>query len=97
MAFVGDEAFRLLQGADALPGYQIDETSVHHRFCSNCGIKPFGRGVADELNADVGGDFYAVNVACLDATPAELSELPVIYLDRRNDDWESARAETRHL
>ena len=97
MAFVGDDAFRLLQGADVLADYQIDSDTVHHRFCSRCGVKAFGRGVADELDADLGGDFYAVNVACLDTTPAELAEAPVSYLDGRNDDWESEPAETRHL
>lgn len=97
-AVVGDESFRLLQGADALADYQIDSTTVHHRFCSRCGVKPFGRGIADELDADVGGDFYAVNVACLDdATDEELADAPVSYLDGRNDDWESEPAETRHL
>lgn len=97
-AFVPDGEFRLLQGAEALTDYQIDPGSVHHRFCSRCGVKPFGRKVADDLDADVGGDFYAVNVACLDdATDEELAEAPVDYLDGRNDDWESEPAEVRHL
>lgn len=98
MVFVGDDEFRLLQGADALTEYRLDDDTVHHRFCSRCGVKPFGRGIADELDAGVGGDFYAVNVACLDdATPEELAEAPVAYLDGGNDDWESEPAETRHL
>lgn len=98
MAFVEDEAFRLLQGADVLSDYQIDDRTVHHRFCSRCGVKAFGRGIADELNVGTGGDFYAVNVACLnDATPEELAEAPIVYLDGRNDDWESEPAVTRYL
>lgn len=97
-AFVPDEQFRLLDGADALTDYQLDAGSIHHRFCSRCGVKPFGRGVAADLDADVPGDFYGVNVACLDdATDEELAAAPVEYLDGRNDDWESKPAETRHL
>lgn len=98
MTFVGDDEFRLLQGADALTDYQIGDDTVHHRFCGRCGVEPFGRGIADELDADVGGDFYAVNVACLDdATDEELAEAPISYMDGRNDEWESEPAETRQL
>ncbi len=96
--FVPDEAFRLLEGDDALTDYQLDAESVHHRFCGRCGVKPFGRGFAAELDDDVPGDFYAVNIACLDdATDEVLAEAPVEYLDGRNDDWESEPAETGHL
>lgn len=95
---VSDEAFRLLQEAGALTDYQTDGNSIHHRFCSRCGVKPFGRGYADELNADIGGDFYAVNVMCLDdVTPKELAEAPVSYEDGRHDDRESSPDETQHL
>lgn len=96
-AFVGDEEVRLLQGADALTDYRFDAGSVHRRFCSHCGVETFGGGGADELDADVGGDVYAVDVACLDdATDEELAGAPVDHLDGRNDDWESEPAETRH-
>lgn len=91
---VVDDAFRLLAGADVLTDYRIDSSSVHHSFCSRCGVKPFGRGNDEAL----GGEFYAVNVACLDdATAEELAEAPVSYEDGRNDDWESEPAEIRHL
>jgi hypothetical protein len=87
-------AFRLLQGKEALSDYQFGRKTIHHLFCSRCGVKPFGRGHADEL----GGDFYAINVSCLDdATAKELAEAPVRYEDGRNNNWESPPAETRHL
>ena len=93
-AIVQAEAFRLLQGEDALTDYQFGSNTIHHLFCSRCGVKPFGRGHLDEL----GSDFYAVNVACLDdATTEELVQAPVIYEDGRNNKWESPPAETRHL
>ena len=45
----------------------------------------------------LGGDFTAVNVACLDADASELANAPVRVSDGRNDNWESPPAETRHL
>jgi hypothetical protein len=85
--------FRLLQGERSLSDYQFGSHSIHHRFCRRCGIKPFGQGHMEEL----GGDFYAVNVACLDASDDELAQAPVRYEDGRHDRWESTPAETRHL
>jgi len=88
---VGD--FRLEQGDEALLLYRFGSNSIRHFFCSRCGVKPFGRGRLEEL-----GDFYAVNLACLDdAAPEELAQAPVRYEDGRNNRWEQAPAETRHL
>lgn len=93
-AVIKADAFRLRQGKEALSVYQFGNNSIHHFFCSHCGIKPFGRGHLDEL----GGEFYAINVVCLDnATTEELAEAPVCYEDGRNNRWESPPAETRHL
>jgi hypothetical protein len=47
---------------------------------------------------ELGGRFYAINVACLDnATDEELAQAPVTYENGRNDRWDQAPAETRHL
>lgn len=95
---VGADAFRLRKGEDVLSDYQIDSGSVHHKFCSTCGVKTFGHGIADELDMDVPADFYSVNVACLDdLSPAELADLDVGYVDGRNDDWGEEPAVTSHL
>jgi hypothetical protein len=88
------DGFRLLQGKDALTDYQFGSHTIHHLFCSHCGVKPFGKGHMEEL----GGDFYAVNVACLDdVIPEELADAPVSYEDGRNNNWESPPAVTYYL
>lgn len=86
--------FRLLSGESDLTNYRGTPTSNHNLFCKHCGMRPFGWGEAPEL----GGKFYAINVACLDN--AEISELvstPIAYIDGRNDNYQSAPAEVRHL
>lgn len=93
-AIVKAGAFRLVEGADALSEYQFASRSIHHFFCRHCGIKPFGKGHLDAL----GGDFYAINVACLDdVAPEELAQAPVQFEDGKHDDWGSRPAEVRHL
>jgi hypothetical protein len=91
---VKPEAFRLLAGADELADYQFGSNSMHHLFCRTCGVRPFGQGHL----AVLGGDFYSVNLACLDGVKdAELAEMPVRYADGRNNAWQNPPAETRHL
>jgi hypothetical protein len=93
-AIASGKAFRLLQGKETLTEYLFGSKTIQHFFCSRCGVKPFGRGHLDQL----GGEFHAVNVACLDnITADELVNAPVHYEDGRHDKWESPPAETRHL
>lgn len=92
-AIVMAKAFRLRQGADVLSDYHFGRHAIHHLFCRQCGVKPFGRANMAEL----GGEFYAVNLACLDASDEELANAPVRYENGRSNDWQSAPAETRHL
>ena len=92
-SIVQPEAFRLLEGADALSDYQFGERRIHHTFCSRCGVKTFGKARVDGV-----GEFVAVNVACLDnATDAELAAAPIVYQDGRQDRWQIAPAEMSYL
>jgi hypothetical protein len=93
-ALVKPDGFRLIAGEASLSDYQFGSKSMHLLFCKRCGIRPFGKGHLDIL----GGDFYSVNVACLDdATPAELSEAQVRFSDGKANNWQSPSAETRYL
>jgi hypothetical protein len=84
-AIVQAADFRLERGEDALADYRFGSKGIHHRFCRTCGVKPFGQGHLDEI-----GDFFGVNLACLDdATAEELSRTPVRYEDGRHDNWDS--------
>jgi hypothetical protein len=86
---VSGEDFRLLRGEEALSDYQFSGHRIHHLFCKHCGIKSFAR-------AD--GHGVAVMVACLDnVSDTDLAALPVMYVDGRNDNFQAAPAETRHL
>src|ERR1700730_4348098 len=88
------EAFRLIAGEDALSDYQFGSNSMHPLFCRHCGVRSFGRGHLDVL----GGDFYSINVACLDDVDAsELAAAPVRFFDGRNNNGTTPPAETRHL
>lgn len=92
-AIVQPAAFRLLSGADDLTLYQFATKRDQHLFCRHCGIRAFGIGQSHRW-----GEFYAVNVTCLDdVTPEELASAPITYLDGKNDEWEVPPVETRHL
>ena len=92
-AIVTPDAFRLLRGEENLATYQFGGRNIRHRFCRCCGVKPFGQGHMPQL-----GDFYAVNLACLDdASDDVLAAAPVAYQNGRDDDWGSPPAETGPL
>lgn len=88
------DSFRLLKGEAALSDYQFASKSIHHLFCRQCGVKPFGRGSMEAL----GGTFYAINLACLDdLEPSVLAAVPISYEDGRHDNWQAPPAAFRHL
>ena len=59
--FVPADKFKLLSGEDKLTDYLWNKRVIHHLFCKNCGILPFGKGMDPNGNAMV-----AINIRCLD-------------------------------
>ena len=100
MAFAKGDAFRLLQGAELLSDFQRTLAGkpgpfLHFQFCSRCGVRPFTAGPA---SAELGDEFHAVNVACLDdASDEELAAAPTHYADGRHDDWKTTPPVHRFL
>lgn len=88
------EAFRLLQGEDVLSHYRFGGGTIDHTFCRTCGIYAF----VSASEPVMGGDFYCVNVACLDdVSPEELAAAPVRYEDGLHDAWQRPPAVTSYL
>ena len=71
-------AFRLLSGGEHELG---PAPSGVRPVCPTCGIIAFGHGDIAEL----GGEFYSVNVRCLD--DADVEGVTIRYLDGRHDTW----------
>lgn len=92
--FARPAGFRIVTGAEMLTEYRFGTSAIRHRFCSRCGVHPFASASFDIM----GGDFYAVNIACLDDISAdELAAVPIIYEDGKNDAWDRPPAVTAYL
>lgn len=88
------EAFRLLQGEHDLTHYRFGDGGIDHTFCKTCGVYAF----VSASEAVMGGDFFCVNVACLEGvTPEDLAAAPIRYEDGAHDDWGSAPAITSYM
>ena len=93
LAGVPASDFRLLTDEKLLGDYQFGKKTIHHRFCTKCGVRPFS-----QASDPKGKKLYAVRVNCLDGVdPKELIAAPVKYVDMLHDDFKSTPAETRHL
>jgi len=76
--FVPSPAFRLDSGADALQTYTFNREAIRHRFCTRCGIHPFGEGT----DPASGQAMVAINARCLD--DFEPGCMPVQHFDGRS-------------
>ncbi len=93
-ARIKPEDFQLVAGAEALTDYQFATHSAHHVFCKHCGVRPFGHGYVEQI----GGAYYALNVACLDNVDAdELANAPIHYSDGLHNNWQNRPADIRNL
>lgn len=89
---VSPDDFRLLAGESELTEYRFNTNAIRHVFCRHCGVRSFGSAEMPQ------GKMYVVYVSCLDDVDAEaLARAPVTFVDGKNDQFQSAPAETRHL
>jgi hypothetical protein len=86
-SFAAYEAVRVTDGRDRMREYKATpsnwpEGDINHYMCPNCGANFLSRGYLDFM----GGNFWAVNVACLDdVTEEELAAAPIVYEDGKHD------------
>ena len=93
MAFVPAASVRLLAGEASLRDYTFGRKAIHHRFCGQCGVRPFAQTVDPQ-----GNPMYALRVNCLDGVEVrDLADAQVQYMDMLHDDFKSTPAETRYL
>ncbi|MBJ6766149.1 GFA family protein [Myxococcaceae bacterium JPH2] len=77
LGFVPATQFNLLSGRERLTDYQFGKKTIHHLFCSTCGVRPFGQGKGPD-----GQEMYAINVRCLDGV--DVSTLKVVPFDGKS-------------
>jgi len=66
---VAPENFKLLAGEDAQTDYQFGRKTMHHTFCSTCGVHAFGHFRAG------GQEKVIVNLRCLEGLDLDQLEL----------------------
>lgn len=66
LAFAPESALKMQSGENNLTDYQFNKKIIHHMFCKDCGILPFGRGISPD-----GSKVVAINVRCLDGVDPE--------------------------
>jgi hypothetical protein len=76
MWFVPRDKLQLLTSEQAMSTYTFNKHVIKHRFCSTCGIHPFGEGVDPK-----GNQMAAVNIRCLEEV--DLESIPVQHFDGR--------------
>lgn len=74
--FVPKDKLRLLTPETNSRAYQFGKKVIQHRFCPECGIHPYGEGVAPD-----GSAMAAINVRCLEGV--DYAALPVRHFDGR--------------
>jgi len=78
------DAVRALSGEENTFVYSWGSKSIALHICKTCGIRLYGRGDIPQL----GGKFFAFNVACLDDVSDEaFAAIPVRVCNGRDNDW----------
>ncbi len=70
MTFVPRDKMVVDRGEDALTSYRFNKKMIAHRFCSTCGVQPFGEGKGPD-----GSEMAMINLRCV--TEADLNSLEI--------------------
>jgi len=65
LVFLPAADVQLEQGEDKLTDYQFGKKSIHHPFCSVCGVRPYSHAQGPD-----GTEMVGVNIRCLDGVDA---------------------------
>ena len=77
LAFVPKTKFNLLSGENNLTDYQFGKKSIHHYFCSTCGVTSFAAGSMPD-----GTEMRAINLRCIE--DIDLNTLRINHFDGKN-------------
>lgn len=77
MWFVPRDRLTLQTPEQDLASYTFNKHVIHHRFCANCGIHPYGEGTDPQ-----GNKMAAVNIRCLENV--DIAAVPVQQFDGRS-------------
>ena len=65
-AFAPAGKFKLAKGADKQGDYLFNKKTLHHRFCTSCGIESYANGTGPDGSAMVG-----INLRCLEGVDVD--------------------------
>lgn len=74
--FMPRERLKLLTPMENVSTYVFNEEKIKHRFCSICGIHPYGEGTDPQ-----GNRVAAINIRCIE--DIDLTSIPVQEFDGR--------------
>lgn len=77
LLFASGDKFHLISGEGNLTDYQFGKKSIHHTFCSTCGVTAFASGKKPD-----GSAVKAINVRCLEGI--NLDELDIQQYDGKS-------------
>ncbi|MBN8554337.1 MAG: GFA family protein [Deltaproteobacteria bacterium] len=76
LGFAPEINFTLVSGEKDLQDYQFNKKVIHHLFCKNCGILPFGKAIGPD-----GTKMVAINLRTIDGV--DLKKLAIQEHDGR--------------
>lgn len=77
LAFVPTDQFTLISGKENLTDYQFGRKTIHHTFCSTCGVTAFASGKMPD-----GKEMKAINIRCLE--DIDIEKVKIKHIEGKN-------------